>query len=213
MGISSLGAIAGGIIIGIWGGTKPRIHTIMPGIIISAFFLALVGVSQTAILLGVTLFLMDLPAPMINAIAMSLMQAKVAPDIQGRVFAALGQMATLLIPVAYLVVGPLADTVFEPAVGKAGLGIVAPLVGNTTGSGMGLMMVIAGGVLIDHDARSSTPSHASATWKPNCRITSPKRSRTTRRSSWQRLRRGLKQPHPACGTRVRFALRASTLST
>ena len=148
MGISSFGAIAGGIIIGIWGGTKPRIHTIMPGIIISAFFLALVGVSQTAILLGVTLFLMELPLPMINAIAMSLMQAKVAPDIQGRVFAALGQMATLLIPMAYLVVGPLADTVFEPAVGKPGWDCVAPLVGSTTGSGMGLMMVIAGAGLM-----------------------------------------------------------------
>ena len=148
MGISSFGAIAGGIIIGIWGGTKPRIHTIMPGIIVSAVFLVLVGVSQTTILLGVTLFMLEFPPPMINAVAMSLLQAKVAPDVQGRVFAALGQMATVLIPVAYLVVGPLADNVFEPAVGAPGWERVAPLVGSTTGSGMGLMMVIAGGVLL-----------------------------------------------------------------
>ncbi len=148
MGVFSLGAIAGGIVIGIWGGTRPRIHTIMGGIIASAVFLTLVGAAQTPILLGVALFLMYFPIPMVNALAMSLMQAKVAPDIQGRVFAALGQIATLLIPFAYLLVGPLADNVFEPAVGAPGWERVAPLVGSVTGSGMGLLILIAGSVLL-----------------------------------------------------------------
>ncbi len=148
MGISSFGAIAGGVIIGIWGGTKPRIHTIMGGIIVSAIFLALTGIAQTPILLGIALLLLELPSPMVNAVAMSLLQAKVAPDVQGRVFAALGQMAMVLIPVAYLVVGPLADNVFEPAVGASGWERIAPLVGSSVGSGMGLMMVIAGGALL-----------------------------------------------------------------
>src|SRR5690606_6455007 len=131
-----------------WGGTRPRIHTIMLGIAAGGLFLALVGVAQTPILLGVMLFLLFFPIPMINATSMSLLQAKVAPEIQGRVFAALSQMATLLIPLSYLLVGPLADTVFEPAVGTPGWERVAPLVGSTTGAGMGLLMVIAGAALV-----------------------------------------------------------------
>ncbi len=148
MGVFSLGAIAGGIVIGLWGGTKPRIHTIMPGIITAAFFLIIVGLAQTPLLLAIALFLTCFPTAMINAVAMSLLQAKVAPDIQGRVFAATGQISRLLIPLAYLLVGPLADNVFEPAVGAAGWDRVAPLVGDSAGAGMGLLIVIAGSVLL-----------------------------------------------------------------
>jgi hypothetical protein len=90
---------------------------------------------------------MMMPPPMVNASVLSLMQAKVPPDVQGRVFAAMGQMASVLIPLSYLLVGPLADEVFEPAVGKAGWERVAPLVGDGAGAGMGLMMVIAGVIL------------------------------------------------------------------
>jgi hypothetical protein len=90
---------------------------------------------------------MMLPMPMVNAVGMSIMQAKVPPDIQGRVFAVMGQISMLLIPLAYLLAGPLADQVFEPAVGKAGWETVAPLVGSEPGAGIGLIMLIAGGVL------------------------------------------------------------------
>ena len=50
----------------------------------------------------------------------------------------------LLTPVAYLIVGPLADNVFEPAVGAAGWDTVSPLVGDGAGAGMGLMFLGAG---------------------------------------------------------------------
>ena len=144
LSILDLGAIIGGILIGVWGGTKLRVHTIFPGIIFSGVFLALVGVSRTPVAMGAALFLMVIASPMINAVATSLLQTKVPPDIQGRVFATMGQISMLLIPVAYLLAGPLADRVFEPAVGQAGWAVVAPLVGSTPGSGMGLIMLLAG---------------------------------------------------------------------
>jgi MFS family permease len=148
LSVLNAGMIVGGVIMGVWGGTKPRIHTILPGIAIAAFFLSAAGAAQTPVALGVSLFLMMVFPPMINAAVMSLMQAKVPPDIQGRVFAAMGQMATFLIPISYLLVGPLADNVFEPAVGQPGWERVAPLVGNSEGAGMGLIMVIAGVILV-----------------------------------------------------------------
>jgi hypothetical protein len=148
LSVLNAGMITGGVIMGVWGGTKPRIHTMLPGVIIAAFFLIIIGAAQSLLVLAVAGFLMMIPPPMINASMMSLMQAKVPPDIQGRVFAAMGQMATFLIPLSYLLVGPLADEVFEPAVGQPGWERFAPLVGNSAGAGMGLLMVIAGVILV-----------------------------------------------------------------
>lgn len=140
----NIGAIAGGIFFGMWGGTRPRVHTIFPGIIVASLFLIALGTSQHPIILGVMLFAFMFPLPMVNASAMSILQVKTPPDIQGRVFAFIGQISILLTPLAYLVAGPLTDQLFEPAVGTAGWEVVAPLVGASTGSGMGMIMVIGG---------------------------------------------------------------------
>lgn len=145
--IFNIGGVVGGVIMSVWGGTKPRIHTIMIGITISGIALALIGISQSFAALAVTMFLLLLPIPFINAAAMSMMQTKTPPDMQGRIFAVMGQISTLLIPLSYLIVGPLVDNVVEPAVGQAGWARVAPLVGNTQGAGMGLVMFVAGTVL------------------------------------------------------------------
>lgn len=142
--IFNAGAIVGGIIIGVWGGTRPRIHTIMGGIIAAGIGLMLVGMGQAPVALGIALFLMMLPLPMINASATSLMQVKIPPDLQGRVFAVIGQLSTILTPLSYLIIGPLADQVFEPGVNHPAWATVAPLVGDGVGAGMGLLMVIGG---------------------------------------------------------------------
>ncbi len=148
LGVLNLGMIAGGITIGVWGGTKVRMHTIMIGILTAGAFMILTGTAQSALFLGLALFLMAVPLPMINASAMSLLQAKVAPDVQGRVFAVLTQISMFLMPVGYLLVGPLADQLFEPAVTAPGWERFAPLVGSEPGAGMGLIMVISGVVLV-----------------------------------------------------------------
>jgi len=148
LAVIDVSMIVGAIIIGVWGGTRPRIHTLMVGIIVSGLFMAFVGVAQTPLALGVILFLMGIPVPMINAVAQSLLQAKIPPDIQGRVFALLGQVSQFLIPLAFLLVGPFVDNVVEPAVATEGWSAVAPLVGSEPGSGMGLVMVGAGALLV-----------------------------------------------------------------
>ncbi|MCB9450066.1 MAG: MFS transporter [Anaerolineaceae bacterium] len=148
LSLMNLGAITGGVLLGVLSGkVRTRIHLILPGVLVMGAFLVTLGMSQGAVLIGASLFLVLLPTSIINATFMSLLQAKVAPDIQGRVFAVIGQLAMLLMPLAYLLVGPLADNMFEPAVAQPGWGTIAPLVGNSAGAGMGLIMVI-GGVLI-----------------------------------------------------------------
>lgn len=144
LAVLDLGAIVGAVAIGVLGSGKYRVHIVMLGIMFGSVLLSVIGISRTPLTLGVALFLMTLPMPAVNAIFMSIMQAKTPPDIQGRVFASIGQVSMLLIPLSYLVVGPLSDQIFEPAVGTAGWERVAPLVGESAGAGMGLIMVIAG---------------------------------------------------------------------
>jgi hypothetical protein len=148
LGVMSAGPLVGGIIMGVWGGTRPRIHTIMPGIALEGVLLAIYGVTRHPLAMGAALFFLLMPIPIVNASFISLMQVKVPPDLQGRVFSTLVQTSMLLNPLTYLLAGPLADHIFEPAVGGAHWGIVEPLVGSKPGAGMGLMMVLYGAVML-----------------------------------------------------------------
>jgi MFS family permease len=144
LGVMNGGIVVGGIVMAIWGGTRPRIHGIMIGLLIRATFLVLYGVTRSPVTLGIALFFILFPNPLIDASFMSIMQLKVPPDMQGRVFAVLFQMMQFATPLSLLVTGPLVDHILEPAVGRPEWAIVAPLVGSQPGAGMGLLMVGAG---------------------------------------------------------------------
>ncbi len=148
LGLFNLGGLTGGIVFGVWGGTRPRIHTIMPALLMTSAGMIFIGIGQTPLILATAMFFAFLPLPMVNAAFMSIMQLKVAPDVQGRVFALIGQISMALLPVSALLSGPLADRVFEPAVSQPGWQIVAPLVGYEAGAGIGLMFVVVGLVMV-----------------------------------------------------------------
>ncbi len=148
LGVMSVGPVIGSLLMSIWGGTTPRIHTIVPGMAMEGVGLIIFGLARDPFWLGAGLFVALLPVPFVNSAFMSLFQVKVPPDLQGRVFSAIGQLSMLLSPLSYYLVGPLADKVLEPAVGSASWQIVAPLVGNEPGSGMGLMILVYGGLMV-----------------------------------------------------------------
>ena len=68
-------------------------------------------------------------------------QAKVAPEVQGRVFSVKGMLELVLMPLGYLLAGPLADRWFEPAmmIGGSLERTCRWLVGTGPGAGMALM--------------------------------------------------------------------------
>jgi hypothetical protein len=84
--------------------------------------------------------------PIINASNQSIWQAKVAPDLQGRVFSIRRLIAWFVNPAAQLVAGPLADFVFEPAMESDTLmaSTAGQVVGTDPGSGMSVMFIIFG---------------------------------------------------------------------
>jgi MFS transporter, DHA3 family, macrolide efflux protein len=140
----NVGVVAGGLVMGVWGGTRPRIHGIMLGLLFRASWLALYGVMRTPEMLALALFFVFFTNPLVDASFASLLQLKVPPVLQGRVFALLFQLMHLANPLSLLVTGPLVDRVLEPAVGTPAWQAVAPLVGSAPGSGMGALMLCAG---------------------------------------------------------------------
>jgi MFS family permease len=141
---ADVGMIAGSAAMAAWGGARPRIHTVMLALAFAGLLLAVAGVARNTPELAAAFFAFMFMLPFVNTAATSIFQAKVAPDVQARVFAAIGQIATLTMPIAYLIAGPLTDRVAEPAVRTPGWRTVAWLVGAHAGAGMGLLLVIGG---------------------------------------------------------------------
>lgn len=90
--------------------------------------------------------------PFIFTAEQTILQNKVPPDLQGRVFALDGTIRDLIIPFGFLLAGTLADHVFEPAMqpGGALASILGDVWGTGPGAGMGVMYLgtaIAGTIL------------------------------------------------------------------
>jgi MFS family permease len=143
-GVMSTGALIGGIIFSIRGGAKSRIKTMVFALIIMGIFVTFYGLGRTPIVLGIAIFLAMLPISAVDASLFSLLQVKIPPDLQGRVFSVIFQMVMLLRPAAFITAGLLADHVFETAVGTSSWDVFAPFVGNEAGAGMGLLIALSG---------------------------------------------------------------------
>jgi hypothetical protein len=84
--------------------------------------------------------------PIINGSNQAIWQAKVAPDVQGRVFSIRRLIAAATAPLAALVAIPISDNLLGPAMMEGGALVDAfnRLVGVGPGAGISLMYVFAG---------------------------------------------------------------------
>ncbi len=147
---SAIGGVVGGLAMAAWGGPKRRVHGVLGGWILSGFFVLLVGVGQTVPVWVVAAFVGTFLVPIINGSNQAIWQAKVAPDVQGRVFSMRRLIAWFVNPISALLAGPLADLLLEPAMVEGGglAGTWGRLVGTGPGAGMALMFVFGGGLAI-----------------------------------------------------------------
>lgn len=137
-------AVVGGLIVSVWGGPRRKIHGVLLGCAISFLwgdlFLALgrtlpywvIGAIGGAIVI-----------PLMDSSNMAILQAKVAPAMQGRFFALFHTARQALIPLGYLLAGRLADQWLEPGMmpGGALVAQLGWLVGIGPGAGIALMFV------------------------------------------------------------------------
>jgi MFS family permease len=148
MGVASLGAFSGAALIAMWGGSRPRIHTLLPSLLLTGVMFLVYGTARTPLLLGASIFLLMLPLPMSNALFISIMQVKTPPDMQGRIFSIIAQLGFVGATTSFLLTGPLVDRVLEPAVGEPLWQWVEPVVGNQPGAGIGLLLVVVGLIIL-----------------------------------------------------------------
>ena len=101
-----IGGVVGGLLLSTWGGPQRRIHGLLLGFIgISLLGQSLLGIGQALPLWAAAGFFVGFFIPFINGSNQAIWQAKVAPDVQGRVFAARRIFAQVTIPLGFLLGG------------------------------------------------------------------------------------------------------------
>jgi DHA3 family macrolide efflux protein-like MFS transporter len=107
-----IGVIAGGLILGAWGGFKKSMITVLSGVAVAG--IAVIGLGFTSMslfLLGVcACFIIGTGLTFANAPVMAIIQKVVANDMQGRVFSLLGAIGAAVTPLGLAIAGPLADS-------------------------------------------------------------------------------------------------------
>jgi predicted MFS family arabinose efflux permease len=143
-GALGVGGVVGSLVLSIWGGPRRQIHAVLAGAAVSFWtgdMLFAIGRSVPVYVVGA--FSAAFFVPFIIAANRAIWQAKVPPDVQGRVFSVQSMIQTASMPLGYLLAGPLADRIMEPAMAAGGN--LVPwfgwLVGQGPGAGMALMFV------------------------------------------------------------------------
>ncbi|MEG4627901.1 MFS transporter [Microcoleus sp. w1-18aA5] len=139
------GGVLGASIVSIWGGPKRRIRGFLLG-------MAGAGLSKIVFAFGQALsiwipaqFCSSFNFPILGSSNEAIWLAKVAPEVQGRVFATRAVIMQLASAIGLLIAGPLADRVFEPAMQPGGFlaAIFGPILGTGAGAGMALLYAIS----------------------------------------------------------------------
>ena len=106
-----VGMLVGGLTLSVWGGFKKRILTSLAGLVVLGAAMAAIGfVPSTGFWLAIGLtFVLGFINPIVNGPLFAVIQAVVAPEMQGRVFTLITSAASAMTPLSLLVAGPVAD--------------------------------------------------------------------------------------------------------
>ena len=144
--IAGVGMLVGSLVMTIWGGPRRRINGIFGFELLSGVCFLLIGLRPSFWPVAAGAFGAHVTIAIVFGSNQAIWQSKVAPDIQGRVFAKQQMVTRAASPLAYLLAGPLADKVFEPFM--AGDGALATgfgqMPGTGAGRGIGLLFVLMG---------------------------------------------------------------------
>jgi DHA3 family macrolide efflux protein-like MFS transporter len=148
---SGAGMLIGSILLSAWGGPKRRVPGIIGFILLGSCGLLLMGLRPSVVVIAAGFFLLLFSIPLASGPSQALFQSKVAPGVQGRVFAIRMMISRSMMPLAFLLAGPLSDKIFEPLMQSGGrltqIGL-GNLLGAGPGRGTGLIFIIAATILI-----------------------------------------------------------------
>ncbi|MEG4227998.1 MFS transporter [Microcoleus sp. N9_B2] len=139
------GGVLGASIVSIWGGPKRRIRGFLLGMAGAGLSKIVFGFGQALSIWIPAQFCSSFNFPILGSSNEAIWLAKVAPEVQGRVFATRAVIVQLASAIGLLIAGPLADRVFEPAMQPGGFlaAIFGPIIGTGAGAGMALLYAIS----------------------------------------------------------------------
>jgi len=143
---ANAGMVIGGLIMTIWGGWQNQMTTVFISMLAIGLSVIFVGLRPSAILLASANFSLLLAIPIVNSAIQAIYQCKVAPEVQGRVFAFRKSVALATLPLSYFIAGPLADRFFEPLMTQDSFiaRSIGQVIGTGPGRGIGLMFICMG---------------------------------------------------------------------
>lgn len=107
------GMLAGGLLLGIWGGFEKRLYTISMSILLMGLSLTVSGLLPVNkyLVFVVCSVLMGFSAPFYNGVQIALYQEKIKPEYLGRVFSLMGSLISLAMPLGLVLSGIFADQI------------------------------------------------------------------------------------------------------
>jgi DHA3 family macrolide efflux protein-like MFS transporter len=148
--VASLGMLAGSLAASAWGGPKKRVLGLVVGGALLGVVFAAVGLKASVFWITGVMFIGMLVVPIANATSQAIWLAKVEADLQGRVSAVRRFISQGAVPIAYVLVGPLSDRVFEPLMADDGAlaDSVGEVIGTGFGRGYGLFFIVIGLIVV-----------------------------------------------------------------
>ena len=143
--IAGIGVIVGSISMTVWGGPRRKLAGILAAELVSGFAFVAMGIQPNLILVAGGAFVAHVTLPVIGGCGQAIWQAAVPAELQGRVFAIRQAIERAVIPIAYVLAGPLADGVFRPALASGGPASgLGAFLGARDAGGIALMFVALG---------------------------------------------------------------------
>jgi DHA3 family macrolide efflux protein-like MFS transporter len=148
--IAGAGMFAGSLLMSTWGGPQRRIDGVLSFELLSGICFMLIGLRPSFWLVAAGAFGAHVTIAVVFGSNQAIWQSKVAPELQGRVFATQQMVGRAAAPLAYLLAGPLADRVFNPLLtvdGPLASGI-GQILGTGPGRGIGLLFLLMGAIKV-----------------------------------------------------------------
>jgi hypothetical protein len=148
--IAGAGMLAGSLLMSVWGGPRRRINGVLNFELLSGICFMLMGMRPSFWLVAAGAFGAHVTIAVVFGCNQAIWQSKVAPEVQGRVFATQQMLARAAAPLAYLLAGPLADQVFTPLLAVDGplASGIGQILGTGSGRGIGLIFLLMGVVKV-----------------------------------------------------------------
>ena len=159
--IAGVGMLAGSLMMSAWGGPRRRINGVLNFEMLSGICFVLMGLRPSFWLVAAGAFGAHVTIAVVYGSNQAIWQSKVAPQVQGRVFATEQMVARAAAPLAYLLAGPLADRVFDPLLALHGplAGSLGQILGTGPGRGIGLLFVLMGVIKVAITLVARTSPH------------------------------------------------------